>query len=292
MILLSSRLRGWLIVAMLGASCVLLCACVVIRKKDAFPVPGKLLSLSALQTLADRDGKVQSLRVSAGGRPVTAYYLRHPNARGVLIFFGGSGNQVDAAIKGLGARTASFGLDLVVFAYYQQGEEIPSVAQARAEAKAVYTAVEAMHPPAAKSVYLLGHSLGGWFALDVASSENVRGLVLAGAETTPAEDIRATDFPWANLVVIRPDADTRALDASLYAPHLQTPTLVVTSRQDEAVPAAIGQKIFGMIPATTPKRFVALEGVTHGRYFLSDAFWRQFADFFRLPSTSNHPTPD
>ena len=270
---------------------VLLCSCVVIGKKDAFPVPGKPMSLPTLQALADRNSEVLPLCASAGGRAVTAYYVRHPNARGVLIFFGGSGNQVDAAIKGLSGRTAGLGLDLVVFAYYQQGEAIPSVAQARAEAKAVYESVAAMKTLASRSIYLLGHSLGGWFALDVATSEHVRGLALAGAETTPAEDIRATDFPWANLVVIRPDADTRALDAALYAPRLQTPTLVVTSHQDEAVPAAIGQKIFAMIPAATPKRFVALEGVTHGRYFLSDEFWQQFANFFHLSSAAKpHPS--
>ena len=278
----SSNIVTLLRVIAAGASCGLLCACVGLGKKDAFPVAGKPLELPSLQALLDQHGTVRPLQVSAGGHPVTAYYVRHPGARGVLIFYGGSGNEIAAPIKVLGKRTESLGLDLAVFSYYQQGEEIPSVATARAEAKAVHDAVAALHTPASRSVYLIGYSLGGWFALDVAAGENVRGLALVGAETTPAEVIHRTYAPWANVVAIRPDDDARQLDASLYASRVQTRTLVVTSTQDEAVPAAVGQKLFGMLPAATPKRLVVLEGVSHGRYFLSEEFWRQFAGFFGL----------
>ena len=259
--------------------CGLFGGCVALGKKDAFPVPGPPLDVPSLQSVAGPNGQVSPLRVSAASPPLTAYHVRHPAARGVLILFGGSGNEVAASIKNLGPRTAALGLDLVVFSYYQQGEPVPTVAAVRAQARAVYAAVRGMHTRASASVYLLGYSLGGWFALDVAARENVRGLILVGAETTPAEVIRKTDFPWADLVAIRPDADARQLDASLYAPHVHAPTLVVTSRQDEAVPMAVGQEVFGLLPTATPKRLVVLEGVTHGRYFLSDELWRQVAAF-------------
>ena len=45
------------------------------------------------------------------------------------------------------------------------------------------------------------------------------------------------------------------------------------------MPASVGQEVYGLLPATTPKNLVVLEGVTHGRYFLSDEFWREFAAF-------------
>lgn len=212
---------------------------------------------------------------------MAAYYVRHPGDRGVLIFFGGSGNQVDVAIRGLDARTRALDLDLVVFSYYyQQGEAVPSVAEVRARSRAVYAAVRSLRTPAARSIYLLGHSLGGWFALDVAASEPVQGLALAGAETTSAEVIHRTDAPWANFVAIRPDEDAKQLDAARYAPHVRARTLVFTSNQDEAVPAAVGRELFGLLPAATPKRLIVLDGVSHGRYFLSEEFWRQFAAFF------------
>ena len=271
----------------LVASGGLLGSCVGLSNKDAFPVASPPQTLSSLQALVDWGSEVRPLHVAdVGGHPVTAYYVQHPKSRGVLLFFGGSGNEIEAPLKVLGKRTATLGLDLVVYSYYQQGEERPSVTTARAQARAVYAAVRALPTPASRSVYLLGYSLGGWFALDVAASENgVSGLALVGAETTPAEVIHRTDAPWANVVAIRPDADARQLDASLYAPQVRTRTLVVTSRQDEAVPAAVGQELFGLLPASPPKHLVVLEGVTHGRYFLSDEFWQQFAEFFRLPSS-------
>ncbi len=276
-------------VLVLGALGCCLSSCVELGKKDAFPVAGKELALPSLQALVDRPGEVRPLPVSVGGRSVTAYYLRHPGARGVLVFFGGSGNEVEAPLKVLGKRTEALGLDLAVFSYYQQGEDIPSVTEARARAKAVYAAVKALSVPASRSVYLIGYSLGGWFALDVAASEDVRGLALVGAETTPGEVIHQTYSPWADVVTIRPDADARQLDASLYAPRVQTRTLVVTSRQDEAVPVAVGQKLFGMLPASTTKQLVVLDGVSHGRYFLSEEFWRQFTGFFELHPPGGKP---
>ena len=284
----SSRFTRLLRLTALGALGGFLVSCVGLSKKDAFPIASPPQTLSSLQALVDRGSELRPLRVSpVGGHPVIAYYLQHPKSRGVLLFFGGSGNEIEAPLKVLGKRTETLGLDLVVFSYYQQGEERPSVATVRAEAKAVYAAVKALSIPASRSVYLLGYSLGGWFALDVATTENnLSGLTLVGAETTPAEVIHRTDAPWANVVAIRPDADARQLDASLYAPRVQTRTLVVTSRQDEAVPVAVGQELFGLLPAATPKHLVVLEGVTHGRYFLSDEFWQQFADFFRLSSSS------
>ncbi len=261
-------------------------SCVGLSKKDAFPVASQPQTLSSLQAVVDRSSAVRLLPVSVGGHPVTAYYVQHPKAHGVLVFFGGSGNEIEAPLKVLGKRTEALGLDLVVFSYYQQGEERPSVAAVRAEARAVYAAVQALPTPASRSVYLLGYSLGGWFALDVAASENVRGLALVGAETTPAEVIHQTYAPWANVVAVRPDTDARQLDASLYAPQVHIRTLVVTSRRDEAVPVAVGQKLFGMLPVATPKHLVVLEGVSHGRYFLSDEFWTQFAGFFGLSASS------
>ena len=265
-------------VAVLGLACSLACACVNLGKRDAFPVASQTPDLTKLRMRLEPGGTIRALAPSANGRPVEAYYEHHARARGTLVFFGGSGNQLEAPLETLGPRTAALGLDLVVFSYYHQGEEVPSVARARTQAKAVFDAARAMHTPASRSIYLLGYSLGGWFALDLAANENIRGLVLVGAETTQAEVIRKTDVPWASLVAIRPDLDARQLDASLYAPRVRAKTLVVTSRQDEAVPASVGQAVYAMIPATTPKRLVVLDGVTHGRYFLSDEFWRRFAE--------------
>ena len=267
-------------------------ACVGLHKNDAFPVASQPLNLALLHTQISPGSEVRSLRVSVSDRPVSAYYVRHSGAHGVLIFFGGSGNQVDNAIRGFDARTRALGLDLVVFSYYEQGEAVPTVAEVRERSRAIYSAVRSLRTPAAKSIYLLGHSLGGWFALDVAAREPVRGLALAGAETTPAEVIHRTDAPWANLVAIRPDEDARQLDASLYAPHVRARTLVCTSNADEAVPAVVGHEVFEMLPAPTLKRLIVLESVTHGRYFLSDEFWQQFAEFFGLRSSQTIPSPN
>ena len=62
-------------------------ACVTM---PVFPRPrlwiaGTPLDPSAAQALASRGGTVRPLAGSAAGRPVEAYYLRHPGARGVLI---------------------------------------------------------------------------------------------------------------------------------------------------------------------------------------------------------------
>ena len=264
--------------------------CVHLHKTDSFPLPAKFIDLDVARDSLRGVGDVSELPVQAAGRAVHAYVLRVPNSRGVLIFYGGSGNDTFAQLRALAHPVAALGLDLVVFSYYVVGDSVPSSSEAKKVCHAVYAAASAIHGVPSTRTFVVGHSLGAWLALDVASSEPVAGLVLVGAGTKPPDIIRATIF-LSHFVRIVPDSDQRQMDASLYAPKITSPTLVVTSRKDEAVPVALSKRVFAELPAGTERQFLVLQEPTHGRYFRDTGLWQATREFFHLPLAAPSPSP-
>ena len=223
-----------LLVVMIGMS---IGGCVQLTKNDVFPVPAKQIDRSA-GAMGDRSsGEISVVPAAAAERQIKVYLLSVPKPSGVLLFLGGSGNDTEAQLRILGPAVASLGLNLMVFSYYIKGESVPTVTEVRAIARSVYKAAVCDQGDPARRVFVMGHSVGAWLALDLAASVPVAGLELVGAETTAVEDIRAT-LSWARLAGIRANADVAQLDSRLYAPHVTVRTLVVTSEKDRDVPAA------------------------------------------------------
>ena len=266
----------------LATLAIALSGCVHLSKNDAFPVPAKVINLSTASIVPKSIGDIVAVPVTVGGRNVRAYRLRIPNSTGVLLFFGGSGNDTESQLRVLGPTVASLGLDLVTFSYYVEGESVPTVTEARAIAKAVYAATAGKQSNPEQSIYLVGHSLGAWFALDVASSMPASGLTIVGAGTTATEVIRATSS-WARLASIQADDDAAQLDSKLFAPKVNVRSLVVTSDKDTDVPTSISKKVFQQLPESLDKQFLVLQDASHATYFRDAKLWDTVKSFFKLP---------
>ena len=146
-----------------------------------------------------RDGRRgwSPLPAVADGRPVAAYYVRHPGARGVLLVCGGERQtrSTSPSRDSPGGRRLA-GLDLAVFSYYQEGEPVPSVAAVRGQdAGGLRGRGGPGHAGGGGGVRARAQQRRGGFAMDLAAAEPVRGLVLVGAETTPADVIHLTYGP-------------------------------------------------------------------------------------------------
>jgi pimeloyl-ACP methyl ester carboxylesterase len=147
---------------------------------------------------------------------------------------------------------------------------------------------------------LMGHSMGGFVAADLAARfpERVRRLVLVDAAALPFERgyvrhawglVRALRYASPNFLpllaadaaragaftVARAAREVLSSDMTGRLAHIQAPTLVVWGEHDVLLPPAIGQRLCGQLAHS---RFVAIRGAGH------NPMWDRPARFNRAVS--------
>jgi pimeloyl-ACP methyl ester carboxylesterase len=261
-----------------------LAACYTLDKRDIFEVAFKPVAPQTLAQLSDPRHRVKALPLTVGGRTVSAYWDDGADARGVLLFFNGNGYGAEAAMRRMLIPARALKLDLVTFNYNDEGQPIPSMTEMRAIGQALYAAAAALPTPAARKVYVGGHSLGATFALDVAAKDPVAGAFVAAPVTTGVQMIHH-QIPVSRLAWLRPDAEYAQFDNLAIARGVRGPILVVGSEQDVNLPPAFTDAVFAAIPQGAVKRELILRDSPHSEYFAREAFWRGVSDFFGLPAS-------
>jgi fermentation-respiration switch protein FrsA (DUF1100 family) len=110
------------------------------------------------------------------------YWAPEGQPRDILIFFhGNGGNRERAALMAQPLRRPGTGLLIASYRGYGGNHGSPSEAGLRADADGFLALARRLHP--GSRIYLLGWSLGGAVALDLAAREEVGGVVTLGAFT-------------------------------------------------------------------------------------------------------------
>jgi pimeloyl-ACP methyl ester carboxylesterase len=266
-----------------------LASCYTLDQRDIFEVAFKPVAAQTLAQLSDPQHQVKVLPLIVGGRAISAYWDDGGDARGVLLFFDGNGYGAEAAMRRMLVPARALKLDLVVFNYYDEGQPVPSMTEMRAVGQALYAAAAGLPTPAARKVYVGGHSLGATFALDVAAKDPVTGAFVAAPATTGVQMLHH-QLPYSRLAWLRPDGEYGQFDNLTIARGVRGPILVVGSDKDEDLPPVFTHAVFAAIPADTPKREVILTDASHSEYFAKEAFWRDVAAYFGL--TASGPLVD
>jgi fermentation-respiration switch protein FrsA (DUF1100 family) len=136
-------------------------------------------------------------------------------------------------------------------------------------------ATQALGYPAGRIV-LFGESLGGAVAAQLAATRQPAALVLASTFTS-VPDLGAEIYSW---LPIRLLARIR-YDSRERLPQVNSPVLVLHSRQDDIIPFAHGERLFAA--ARAPKQFMEIEGGHNdGFVFGREAWIRQLDEFLHL----------
>ena len=114
-------------------------------------------------------------------------------------------------------------------------------------------------------VILVGESMGGAVAVELATQHRVRLLVLHGAFTSFPDmaQVRFPCFPSRYLVHNRMDNEAKI-------PFVQCPVLITHGTADNVVPFDQGERLFAA--AHEPKQFIRLDGHGHGPPTKEDFF--------------------
>lgn len=195
---------------------------------------------------------------AADGLRLHGWYLRHPQPRAaVLHLHGNAGNLTHRA--GVAEMLHDrYGVSVLLFDYrgYGRSEGVPTMLGLLRDARAAraYLAMREGIVPA--NVVLLGESLGGAVAVDIAAHEGARGLILESTFSS-LRDVAGVHYPrfLVNLLV------ANKLNSAAAIGQYRGPLLQVHGGADRTVPLASGRQLFNA--AQEPKRFVELPRHDH-----------------------------
>jgi len=203
------------------------------------------------------------------GGEVAAVYLPNPAAKHTLWFFHGNAEDLgtlEPFLRQLHAR------GFAVFAYDYPGYGVSS---GQPNEKSIYATNAAasrylqdtLRVPLSR-VILVGRSLGGGPATDLAAREQVAGLVLQSTFMSVYRVMtRVRLLPFDQFENLRK------------LPRVKCPVLVMHGTADEVIPFAHGEKLFAAAPE--PKAKLWIDGAHHNDFveLAGERYWSALRDF-------------
>jgi hypothetical protein len=248
----------------------LLNACAIpIEHTDIFKSRDKRVAVEnlVLPSSADRS-RIQEISVTAEGRTFYGYRVAANAPTAAVIFFPGNAYGAPNAIGQLTALFHNAQTDLYIVSYGLSGEEPPLVKQSFAMGVelAAFAARTSGVPQA--RVRAVGHSLGGWVAMNAASLGKVGCVVIAGSGTTAKETVRQIlpkVVSWA--IPLKASKDVELLNNPALARAVKVPLLVVGSEVDEVMTVQATDTIFRSVGDPESARLFISKNVSHAKYF-------------------------
>jgi uncharacterized protein len=215
---------------------------------------------------------------SADGTRLHGWYAHQDEPTAVVLYCHGNAGNVTDRQQILKLFNDSFKASVLVFDYrgYGKSEGKPDEAGILADARAARRWLAERNGVAEKDAVLVGRSLGGAVAVDLAQ-DGARGLVLECTFTSLTDVADHHLWPLPGGALLRTKLHSAAKIGAYRGPLLQS-----HGTADATVPFALGQKLF--TAANEPKRFIALPGGGHndpptGAYL--SALWEFLRDLPR-----------
>jgi len=195
---------------------------------------------------------------AADGTKLHGWFVPHPAPRAVVLFCHGNEGNVATWADNLRILHDRVGVAVLGFDYrgYGRSEGTPSEAGILADARAARAWLAQRVGISEPQVVLMGRSLGGAVAIDLASADGARGLVVESTFTS-APDVGHVKVPW---LPIRTLAHIR-LNSVAKIPNYHGPYLQSHGTADRTIPLDLGKRLFAA--ANEPKRFVIIPNRGH-----------------------------
>lgn len=217
---------------------------------------------------------------SADGTELHGWWVppTKPGAGAFLVSHGNGGNLSHLGyFAGELSQLTGAGVLLYDYPGYGHSGGVPSEAGCYASADAAYDWLTAKVPP--NRVVILGQSLGGGVAVDLASRKDHRALVLFCTFTTLPAAAKGR-FPFLPTHTMM----RNRFDSLSKIGNCRRPVFVAHGTNDWTVPFRLGEELFAAAPG--PKEFLRVEGAGHNDILREDVY-RAVAAFLET-----HPTAD
>lgn len=216
-------------------------------------------------TLASQDwmnpptSEIQDVELtSADGTRLHAWWYRHPQARGAVLYLHGNAGNLSHRGGSVVKLRDGLGESVLIVDYpgYGKSEGRPSERGCYAAAEAAFEWLTTNQKVPAENIILYGGSLGGGVAIYLASEKPHRALVLVKTFTS-APDVASTIYPWLPARwVMRNRYDNLGRIGKC-----NKPVFIAHGDCDGIVPFEHGKRLFAA--ANEPKDFLVLEKCDH-----------------------------
>jgi fermentation-respiration switch protein FrsA (DUF1100 family) len=185
--------------------------------------------------------------------------LEHDQPRAHLLFMHGNAGNLTHRAHVVQRLRHALDSTVMIFDYrgYGQSEGRPDEAGILADARAARAWLAKRIGIDERDVVLIGRSLGGGVAVDLAAEKGARALILENTFTS-LPDVAAHHYPF---LPVRSLMRTR-LDSLSKIANYEGPLIQSHGTEDEVIPLELGQRLFDAAPGAT-KRFIPLQGLQH-----------------------------
>jgi hypothetical protein len=213
------------------------------------------------------------------GTRLNAWYIRRPDARATVLFFGGNAFFLADSGRFAGAITGhDVNLFMMDYRGYGRSEGTPTVASFRSDALRAYQVLRDRFEPDARRIIAHGHSLGSFAATLVATERPVGALVLQNPATDGRDALRYL-VPWYAKPFVRFDVEPSLLAESNLERigGVSVPTLIAGGTHDRITSPRMATALFKASPARD-KKLVIVRGGGHNGIWLDPGFQSAYAD--------------
>jgi uncharacterized protein len=192
------------------------------------------------------------------GTRLHGWYVPKENARAAVLFCHGNGGNITHRVDALEMLHRRAGVSVLIFDYrgYGRSKGKPSEAGVLADAQAARVWLTAREHIPESDVVLMGESLGGAVAVDLAARDGARALILESTFSS-LPDVAAYHYPF---LPVRWAMKTR-FDAIAKIGGYHGPLLQAHGDADTIVPLQFGQRLFKA--ANEPKQFMLVPDHDH-----------------------------
>jgi uncharacterized protein len=245
-----TTLKWLLIVAIAGYGVFVALFYVAQRKMQYFPESFRTTPAAA--GLPDAE---EIMLDTGDGERVIVWHLPQRGDKPVVLYLHGNGASLRWRVDRFQALTAD-GTGLVALSYrgYGGSSGSPTEAGLIKDAEAAYAFTVARYAPS--RIVLWGESLGTGVAVALAAEKPV-GHVVLQSPFSSAADVGAERYWFVPVRLLMKDQ----FRSDLRIGKVTAPVLVLHGDQDQVVPFALGERLYGLINA--PKRFVGFPGAGH-----------------------------
>jgi pimeloyl-ACP methyl ester carboxylesterase len=211
---------------------------------------------------------------------IHAWYCPCENPRAIILIAHGNAGNIAMRAPWLRHLQTQLRVSTLMFDYrgYGRSEGIPSVDGALQDARAARTKLLELTGQKDLDVLLMGESLGGAVAVQLAAEAPPRALILQS--TFPSlRELAEVHYPRLAWLVPQSKLNSASQIGGVRCPLLQS-----HGTADRTIPLALGEKLFQM--SNDPKTFVKIVGADHNNWLTRDYF-RQLDSFIRTVERPN-----